>query len=65
MDEWIFFIIIALIFFYFFFNVCYYIPNKLKKQEEKQSLYMKELYIRLNGLESKIDKLIDLKNKKI
>lgn len=41
------------------FRVIYYIPNKLKEQEEKQSLYVKELYIRINRLESKIDKLID------
>ncbi|MEW9955236.1 hypothetical protein AB2T78_07785 [Clostridium butyricum] len=32
----------------------YYIPNKLKHQEEKQSLYFKELYARLNRLEKKI-----------
>ena len=41
------------------FNVTYYIPNKLKEQEEKQALYLKELYIRINRLESKIDKLMD------
>lgn len=41
------------------FNVTYYIPNKLKEQEEKEALYIKELYIRINRLESKIDKLMD------
>ncbi|MGG7142907.1 hypothetical protein ACQPVP_05525 [Clostridium nigeriense] len=45
------------------FNVVYYIPNKLKEQEEKQSLYLKELYIRLNRLESKIDEIIDYNDK--
>lgn len=45
------------------FNVVYYIPNKLKKEEEKQSLRLKELYIRLNRLESKIDEIIDSKDK--
>lgn len=50
------FLIIALILL-IIFNVVYYIPKKLKEQEEKQSLYAKEIYIRLNRLESKIDKL--------
>ncbi|MGG7057886.1 hypothetical protein ACQPUY_07325 [Clostridium nigeriense] len=45
------------------FNVVYYIPNKLKEQEEKQSLYLKELYIRLSRLESKIDEIIDYNDK--
>ena len=45
------------------FNVVYYIPNKLKKEEEKQSLRLKELYIILNRLESKIDEIIDSKDK--
>ncbi|MGG7202295.1 hypothetical protein ACQPUL_16215 [Clostridium butyricum] len=39
------------------FNVVYYIPNKLKEQQEKQALYFKELYIRLNRLEKKIDEI--------
>ena len=51
-------IIIALILL-IIFNVVYYIPNKLKEQEEKQSLYVKELYMRINRLENKIDKLMD------
>ncbi|MFR4996646.1 MAG: hypothetical protein ACLUDK_05455 [Clostridium paraputrificum] len=41
------------------FIVIFYIPTKLKEQEEKQSLYVKELYIRINRLESKIDKVLD------
>ena len=41
------------------FIVIFYIPTKLKEQEEKQSLYVKELYIRINRLESKIDKILD------
>ena len=41
------------------FMVIFYIPTKLKEQEEKQSLYVKELYIRINRLESKIDKVLD------
>lgn len=45
------------------FNVIYYIPNKLKKQEEKRSLYLKELYIRLNRIEKKMDEIIDSKDK--
>ena len=40
------------------FMVIFYIPTKLKEQEEKQSLYVKELYIRINRLESKIDKIL-------
>ena len=51
-------IIVALILL-IIFNVVYYIPNKLKEQEEKQSLYVKELYMRINRLENKIDKLMD------
>lgn len=43
------FFIIALI----LFIVVYYIPNKLKEQQEKQALYFKELYLRLNRLEKK------------
>ena len=39
--------------------VIFYIPTKLKEQEEKQSLYVKELYIRINRLESKIDKILE------
>lgn len=50
------FFIIALILF-IVFNVVYYIPNKLKEQQEKQVLYFKELYIRLNRLEKKIDEI--------
>ncbi|WP_394899981.1 hypothetical protein [Clostridium butyricum] len=50
------FFIIALILL-IIFNVVYYIPNKLKRQEEKQALYFKELYIRLNRLEKKIDEI--------
>lgn len=41
------------------FNVVYYIPNKLKQQHEKEALYFKELYIRLNRLEKKIDDIVD------
>lgn len=51
--------LIVLLILLIIFNVVYYIPKKLKEQEEKQSLYAKEIYIRLNRLESKIDKLID------
>ena len=50
------FFIIALILL-IIFNVVYYIPNKLKEQQEKQALYFKELYIRLNRLEKKIDEI--------
>ncbi|WP_283624719.1 hypothetical protein [Clostridium butyricum] len=50
------FFIIALILF-IVFNVVYYIPNKLKEQQEKQALYFKELYLRLNRLEKKIDEI--------
>lgn len=39
------------------FNVVYYIPNKLKEYEEKQELYLKELNIRLNRIENKIDEI--------
>lgn len=53
------FIIIILI----IFNVVYYISNKLKEQEEKNALHLKELYIRLNRLESKIDEIKDFKGK--
>lgn len=49
MIEFIIIILILLI----IFNVVYYIPNKLKEQEEKNALYLKELYIRLNRLEKK------------
>lgn len=47
------------------FNIVYYLPNKLKEQEEKQSLYLKELYIRLNRLEGKLDKIIDSQDKNV
>ncbi|WP_368246581.1 hypothetical protein [Clostridium paraputrificum] len=47
------------------FMVIFYIPTKLKEQEEKQSLYVKELYIRINRLESKIDKIIDSKKNEL
>ena len=50
------FFIIALILL-IIFNVVYYIPNKLKEQQEKQSLYLKELNIRLNRIENKIDEI--------
>lgn len=43
------------------FNIVFYIPNKLKQQQEKQSLYLQELYSRLNRLERKIDALADSK----
>ena len=36
------------------YNVIFYIPNKLKAQDEKISLHFKELYIRLNRLEKMI-----------
>ena len=36
------------------YNVIFYIPNKLKSQDEKISLHFKELYIRLNRLEKMI-----------
>ena len=39
------------------FNVVYYIPNKLKEYEEKQVLHLKELNIRLNRIENKIDEM--------
>ena len=63
MDMNIFAIILLLLVILIIFNVVYYIPNKLKKQEEKQSLYIKELYTRLNRLENKIDEIMDIKNK--
>ncbi|MDB2125584.1 hypothetical protein [Clostridium paraputrificum] len=47
------------------FMVIFYIPTKLKEQEEKQSLYVKELYIRMNRLESKIDKILDSKKNEL
>lgn len=47
------------------FMVIFYIPTKLKEQEEKQSLYIKELYIRINRLESKIDKILDSKKNEL
>ena len=47
------------------FMVIFYIPTKLKEQEEKQSLYAKELYIRINRLESKIDKILDSKKNEL
>lgn len=47
------------------FMVIFYIPTKLKEQEEKQSLYVKELYIRINRLESKIDKILDSKKNEL
>lgn len=50
------FFIIALILL-IIFNVVYYIPNKLKEHEEKQSMYLKELSIRLNRIENKIDEI--------
>lgn len=50
------FFIIALILL-IIFNVVYYIPNKLKEYEEKQALYLKELNIRLNRIENKIDEM--------
>lgn len=53
------------------YNVIYYIPNKLREQSEKQALYVKELSIKINvldskivKLESKIDKIIELNEKK-
>lgn len=33
------------------FNILYYIPNKLKAQEEKLSLHFKEVHLRFNRLE--------------
>ena len=50
------FFIIALILL-IIFNVVYYIPNKLTEYEEKQALYLKELNIRLNRIENKIDEM--------
>ena len=47
------------------FMVIFYIPTKLKEQEEKQSLYVKDLYIRINRLESKIDKILDSKKNEL
>lgn len=47
------------------FMVIFYMPAKLKEQEEKQSLYVKELYIRINRLESKIDKILDSKKNEL
>ena len=47
------------------FMFIFYIPTKLKEQEEKQSLYVKELYIRINRLESKIDKILDSKKNEL
>ena len=57
MIEFIIIILILLI----ISNVVYCIPNKLKAQEEKNALYLKELYIRLNRLEKKIDEIKDFK----
>ncbi|MCF0148938.1 MAG: hypothetical protein HUJ77_11150 [Clostridium sp.] len=64
MDISIFTIILILLLIVITFNVAYYIPNKLKEQEEKQALYIKELYTRLNRLESKLEEIRDIKNKK-
>ena len=50
------FFIIALILL-IIFNVVYYIQNKLIEYEEKQALYLKELNIRLNRIENKIDEM--------
>ena len=60
-----FFIIVLVLVSLAIYKVIVYIPNKLKEQEEKQSLYVKELYIRINMLESKIDELIDLNKNEI
>ena len=64
MDINIFAIILILLVIFMIFNIVYYIPNKLKEQEEKQALYIKELYIRLNRLESKIDETINIESKR-
>ncbi|MCI6692107.1 MULTISPECIES: hypothetical protein [unclassified Clostridium] len=64
MDINIFAIILILLVIFMIFNIVYYIPNKLKEQEEKQALYIKELYIRLNRLESKIDEIINIESKR-
>lgn len=53
-------IVIIIVFLICTYNVLYYIPNKLREQDEKQALYIKELYIRLNVLEDKLDKLIEI-----
>ena len=60
-----FFIIVLVLVSLAIYKVIVYIPTKLKEQEEKQSLYVKELYIRINILESKIDELIDLNKNEI
>ena len=64
MDINIFAIILILLVIFMIFNIVYYIPNKLKEQEEKRALYIKELYIRLNRLESKIDEIINIESKR-
>ncbi len=60
---YIFAIILILLIILIIFNTAYYIPNKLKEQEEKQALYIKELYTRLNRLESKIDEIRDMEKR--
>lgn len=52
-------ILASLLILWIIFNIVYYIPNKLKEQQEKQSLYLQELYTRLNRIERKIDELTD------
>ena len=63
MDINIFAIILILLIILIIFNLVYYIPNKLKEQKEKQALYIKELYTRLNRLESKIDEIRDMEKR--
>lgn len=63
MDINIFAIILILLIILTIFNVVYYMPNKLKKQEEKQALYFKELFSRLNRIENKIDEIMEYKSK--
>lgn len=38
-----------------FWNILYYIPNKLKTQEEKLSLQFRELHARFNRLEDTLE----------
>ena len=45
MDINIFAIILILLIILTIFNVVYYMPNKFKKQEEKQALYFKDFFL--------------------
>lgn len=59
------FLILIILLILCIFSVLYYIPKKLKALEEKQSLYVREIYRRINRLETKLDNLIDLNKNKM